>query len=294
MIGGQSWGIIRFITHQIRATAQARDGLYHQQQAILRNDNYDVSTIWAFARIAYAWRHRSRKSFRNSVTLILIGALHLTAFGTASILASHVTTADGEVLIAPSPYCGFWKDYNSTLAEEGIFRYTYYQAATLSSHEYVQNCLAESQSLPECNLFKQLRLNWTATTSNPCPFGDLCLGPSNGTLYLDTGMIDSRRDLGINSRNEDRIQWRKNVSCVPITTKGYSKNGTSTVRYTDVHYNGQNTFNYTALFYGSRWMNLSTVGINDPDLMNSTYIHTNFVDIKIDPFKYTLSQYEVE
>ncbi|KUJ19581.1 uncharacterized protein LY89DRAFT_717054 [Mollisia scopiformis] len=47
----------------------------------------------------------------------------------------------------------------------------------------------------------------------------MCLGPTNSTLHLDTGLVDSRADLGING--QDRTQWRKKMSCVPITTDGY-------------------------------------------------------------------------
>ncbi|KUJ19582.1 uncharacterized protein LY89DRAFT_495585 [Mollisia scopiformis] len=106
LIGGQSWGIVRFIAHQLCTTTQSRDGLHHQQQAILRNNNSDISTIWMFARIGYAWHSRCPKSFQKSISLILIGTFHLLVFDAASILASHITTTDSEVLVASSPYCG--------------------------------------------------------------------------------------------------------------------------------------------------------------------------------------------
>lgn len=270
---------MRFVTHQIRATPQARDGLFHQQQATLRNDSSDVSTIWVFSRLAYAWRSRSPKSFRKSGPIILIGSLHLIAFTAASILASRITTIDEEVLVARNPYCGPWGGFNGSITddiENQNLAWAWTFTTVQSTQKYVDSCLTNPQFLPECTMFTSPRLNWTSATDKPCPFGDLCLGPA---LYLDTGLIDSRDDLGVNSRDSDRIQWRHNVTCAPITTDGYSKNGTSTVNY-DSHYsgNGNMGFNYTGLYYGPSVQNLSLSGVNDPDLWNATYVHTNFLE----------------
>jgi hypothetical protein len=111
----------------------------------------------------------------------------------------------------------------------------------------------------------------------------MCLGPINSSLYLDSRLIDSRDDLGINSRDEDRVQWRKNTTCIPITTTGYQKNGTSSIAYQSMTYIGQNNFNYTALFYGPNWDSPGSLAAPlDPVLKkNATYINTNFYDIAI-------------
>ncbi|KUJ10441.1 uncharacterized protein LY89DRAFT_723648 [Mollisia scopiformis] len=295
LIGVQSWGIVRFITHQLRATTQARSGLYHQQQAILRNDNSDTSTVWELTRTAYAWRSQSPKSFQNSIALVSIGILHLLAFGATSILASHITTTDSQVLVAQSPHCGPWEaEVNNPLSPVSMIADSYGFLTMQSSGKYVENCLAESASLPECDMFKRLELNWTSTTNQPCPFGDMCLGPANGSLYMDTGYVDSRDDLGINGKDEDRIQWRRNATCVPIKTDGFSTNGTSVVNYKDPHYYGRNNFNYTALFYGPMYGSPSEWGMDDPALQNATYIYTNFYDIKIHSFSSSVAPYQVE
>lgn len=284
LIGVQSWGIMRFITHQIRSTSQARDGLFHQQQAILRNDGSDFSTVWLFARMAHAWRKRSPNTFWKSIGLILIGTIHLIAFGAASVLASHITTSDSQVLVVRSPYCGPWSQItatNSSVLTEGIPFVTYKDTTMQASDKYVENCLAQKQSLPECNVFKQRKLHWTSSTNNPCRFGDLCLGSGNDSLYLDTGLIDSREEFGINGKDGDRVQWRKNTTCVPIKTNGYSKHGTSSMNYKIFNSAGHIDFNYTALIYGPGAVDLNTTGISDPILRNSTYVYTNYYDDSI-------------
>lgn len=245
--------------------------------------------------IAYAWRSRTSNGFRRSISLVSIAIIHLLAFGAASILASHITTANDEVLIAPSPYCGPWnQSYFSDFNERAILEDNYAATMMHSSSEYVQNCLKQSQLLPECNIFKSQKFDWISARNATCPFGDLCLGPANSSLYLDTGLMDSRRDLGINSQNTDRVQWRKNATCIPITTKGYSKQGTTSINYRHGPYRGETTFNYTALFYGPTVFPPSIFGVTDTTLANSTYVYTNYIDATFPPANAAIPPYDIE
>jgi hypothetical protein len=288
--------------HQLRTTTQAKDGLHHQQQATLRNNTTDISTVWQLTKIWWAWRARSL-GIKRSLGLLLIGAIHVLGFGAASILSSHITTVGNQVLIAESSSCGYWGPTASE-AQEGLALDSAYPAylrqSLETSQQYVQNCLAETQLLPECNIFNRLKFNWTSEMIS-CPFDGLCLGPTdNGSLLMDTGWIDSRDDLGINGEDQDRIQFRKNATCVPITTNGYISNGTSvlavnqyaSVGDSTIPYNA--TFNYTAAFYGPQSNNLTQVGIVDPALQNATYIYTNFRDIATMFWNYENSPYDVQ
>jgi hypothetical protein len=178
--------------------------MHHQQQAVLGNNTSDINTLWQFTKI---------------------GVVHLLVFGAASILASHITTVGNEVLVAQNPNCGPWDpnfDRESAENQELTVIYeSYLKMGLEASREYVMTCIMEPQSLPECNAFKSLQINWTSTNV-PFPFHGLCLGPANGSLYMDTGLIDSRDDLGINAQDRDRVQIRRNATCIPITTQGYT------------------------------------------------------------------------
>ncbi|CZR60573.1 uncharacterized protein PAC_10469 [Phialocephala subalpina] len=296
--GGRSWTIICFIFHQFRATRQARDGLYHQQQATLRNSNSDVNAMWQFTKLGWAWRSHSVRSTRRSAILALAALFHLLLFAAAGILASHITTVGNQVRLAYSPYCGSWApeegstpnaaDMEISNSDLGHWTgFSSYQRISMAlSDSYVQNCLAQSQSLPECNTFTQSRLNWTSTNVS-CPFNGLCLGPPTGSLYMDTGYVDSRDDLGISAPDRDRIQWRKNATCVPITTEGYTKSGNSSFSISQEQLSEGVTppddlwlpFNYTAAFYGRTHENLTFWGLTDPTLQNATYIYSDYRDI---------------
>ncbi|KAF8851543.1 hypothetical protein BDZ45DRAFT_695838 [Acephala macrosclerotiorum] len=296
LAGGRSWTIISFIVHQIRTTRQARDGVYHQQQVTLRNNNSDISAIWQFTKIGWAWRSRSGRSFRDSLILISTGVIHLVAFVAAGILSSHITSTGSQVLIARSPYCGMWQPQGYDPVNQSSFApfvaYNSYSKFSLqASKQYVEDCLSEPQSLPECDIYKQVQLNWSSRNT-VCPFDDsLCLGPANGSLYMDTGLLDSRDDFGVNSQDKDRVQWRRNVTCVPITTDGYVKSGNSTLTLSgELSLQGDNNdlvtpipYNYTAAYYGPSDINGTLFGMNDPSLVNATYVFSNYRDYAL-PF----------
>ncbi|KUJ17744.1 uncharacterized protein LY89DRAFT_747572 [Mollisia scopiformis] len=295
-----SWSIMCFVAHQMRTTTEARDGLHHQQQAVLRNATSDFGTLWQFTRIGWAWRSRS-SSFRRSLTPVLIGALHVIAFGAASILSSHITTVGDQVLVAQSPLCGDWKvatagtTLNSTTGREETAYDSYLRMTMAASQEYVQTCLSGSE-LPECNTFKQRQLYWTSANIS-CPFDNLCLGAENGSFYMDTGVLDSRDDFGINGRDKERIQFRKNTTCVPIKSDGYMVEGNSSIDFDGYFSSGSSgtaAFNYTAAFYGP--MNpeqFADSGIEDSSISNATYIYTNFREMATPMWNNGKSPYDV-
>ncbi|CZR67750.1 uncharacterized protein PAC_17649 [Phialocephala subalpina] len=274
LIGGRTWGIICFIAHQLRTTKEAKDGLYHQQQATLRNNASDIQTLWQLTKISWSWRPKTSNSIRKSLGLIVFGTIHLLLFAAAGTFSSHLVTLGNEVLLSRSPSCGPWAMptvSNESQLAEGANYELYSQNTIALSSQYVSNCLTQLESSSACNTFRQAQLNWTSMTEAPCPFeDDLCLGPANSSLRLDTGLIDSRDDLGINGDDAHRVQYRKTATCVPITTEGYFENGTNSFS------NGL-TYNYTAAFYGPN--NVLPSELEDSGgIPNATYVHSNFME----------------
>lgn len=295
LAGVHSWSIISFITHQLKATRESRDGLYHQQQATLRNSSSDISTLWRFTQIGLAWHPLKRKSFRRSVGIMLLALVHLVSFTAAGILSSHFTKRGNDVLIARSPSCGIWDgpDNNNadnweTLFAADVAYDVYMKNMAQSSRQYVQNCLSQSQALPECDMFKRSQLNWT-TRNTTCPFtGGLCLGSSNGSIQLDTGLIDSRNDLGINSQDDARVQYRRVTTCVPIVNdERYVRIENTTVDNT--------TYLLAAAFYGPNSAGPATQNIySDLSLENATYITSHFQPFETPYDDSTMSPYVIK
>ncbi|KAF4627886.1 hypothetical protein G7Y89_g10265 [Cudoniella acicularis] len=95
-------------------------------------------------------------------------------------------------------------------------------------------------------------------------------------------MMDSREDLGINSEDKDRVHLKRSFACSPITTKGYTTTGTSSMDYRDwsvKNHTGHTSFNYIAALYGPSATNDTLLGLGDPVFENATYIYTNLKEV---------------
>lgn len=75
-----------------------------------------------------------------------------------------------------------------------------------------------------CNLYVKPRLPLVSTRGIACPFGDNICKLENDNLIMDTGLLDSLNDLGINSVPQHRFQFRMVYTCAPLKTQGYMTN----------------------------------------------------------------------
>ena len=272
--GTQSWSIFCFIAHQLRTSKNAKDGLYHQQQATLRNNSSDIATVWRLASISLAWRSHGIRSTRKSFVLVVTGLCHLLAFGVAGLLSSHFTTVGNEVLLAQNPACGAYLLLNTTEAANQTGNVeVYLKNSVQTSQQYVQHCLAQQANLPQCNRLERSRLSWTSKSNVPCPFtGGICLGPVNSSLYFDSGLIDSREDLGVNGNDASRVQYRKTATCNPLTTNGHVLVTNSTF--------GSNVVGLAAAFYGPNVELPATEAGAGESLQNATYFNVDISEYK--------------
>lgn len=130
------------------------------------------------------------------------------------------------------------------------------------SKDYVRDCLSGYQSSPECNIYKRRELPYLTNTNAACPFSpEMC---RTSALQLDSGLLDSNDDLGINSEVRDRVQYRTVLTCAPITLDGFVKGGSSTIdgrayNFTAAYYGENIQMNSTLDLYGGRKFSMSSL-----------------------------------
>ena len=122
------------------------------------------------------------------------------------------------------------------------------QAATT----YAKQCYSSTSSFRAlgCSTFVQKRLSTSVTTNASCPFDPAICKSQNSNLILDTGMLDSHKDFGLNTPADQRWQFRTRIHCAPLTTKGYTTtyNTSSDRSYTQYHYGNFPGMNATRTF----------------------------------------------
>ena len=233
--GACFWRVLCFILHQVRSTPTAQDGLFHQQQTLLRNSITAPNALYNLGRISIAWRDRTKAPFKNSLPLLAAAAVHIAFFSAAGLLSSQIASTRVGVGLIRSSVCGFVKELpninsitSSKLdpdkllvvnAEILLGRLTLSKSAA-----YVRACYADHQNSKstDCNVFVKQHLEGlnASKTNASCPFGsDACTGTA---LRFDSGVINSNKDLGINYPRWEGVSMRRVTTCAPIAAEKYA------------------------------------------------------------------------
>jgi len=82
---------------------------------------------------------------------------------------------------------------------------SYFPATGSARDKFMQLIVPESAS------------SWSA----PCPFdGGICVSKDNNVL-VDSGLLDSRSEFGLNYPSSQSFEYRRVTECAPLKTDGY-------------------------------------------------------------------------
>ncbi|PLB44482.1 hypothetical protein P170DRAFT_417125 [Aspergillus steynii IBT 23096] len=215
------WRIITYIVHQLHSSPEPKDAFHHQQQVMFKNTSSPASLAWESILLAWSWRRSTRRSVARSIGFILLALVWMVAAGGAAVLSARMTKPAGDDCLIMSNNCGTWSESNSSNVNDpnSIELFSAIQLQALNSATaYSRTCYApESENLAQCQLYTQSRLPFQARKNVSCPFADgICFEGDNAAFSLDTGLLDSNHHLGINTIEEERILFRKAVTCSPL------------------------------------------------------------------------------
>ncbi|OJD33670.1 cation diffusion facilitator family metal ion [Diplodia corticola] len=220
--GTSFWRISCFAMHYMYSAKTPQDGLYHQRQAILRNAANGATGLWSFFQVLYAWRRTANKPCRRILPLIAFTSMALVAFALASIYSSRISTTTGNQVMLSGGGCGkvdIW-DSPSTDLYRAYLPYMFQAIST--SAGYAQECYLNDLAGVGCERFMKRNIAATVDRNATCPFSpDICKS-QDSNLLIDTGFIDSRSDLGINTDQNGRFLYRRTLHCAPLVTEGYA------------------------------------------------------------------------
>ncbi|KAI8626452.1 hypothetical protein F5Y19DRAFT_488263 [Xylariaceae sp. FL1651] len=221
------WNIVCFGWH-ISYSTQARIKqtiFYHQRQAILRNNSGPFGTFWSFVQIAWLSRHQPGP-FLRIIPVLLLTILFASSLTIATVFSSQLAIGS-EVLINGSR-CGVLSDSQNGTDVLTVLMPWLARQTTISA-SYSQQCYDGAQistlAPPErCHTspFIQRQLKQQVDSNAMCPFRAICRS-NTSNLVLDTGLVDSHSDLGINAPSHQRFSFREVLRCAPINTDGRKK-----------------------------------------------------------------------
>lgn len=88
----------------------------------------------------------------------------------------------------------------------------------------------DSEAPQGCSSFIKKSLAKTISKGVSCPFHAGMCRQNNTAVRVDTGIIDSQNDLGINTPPGNRFSFRHVEECSPITIDSYTSENSSTGR----------------------------------------------------------------
>lgn len=228
-----SWALFQLRTKQLDGRASDRLSLKSQQQSVLRNTNSATHGLVELIKTDRKWSTKATLSQRvpQSVTPILMAISTLAIFGTAGIFSSRVTSTRSDILLLPKG-CGQWPEFADGIDnyDDAIARTPIYAGAwtgqtienMAESSHLNRYCYGSetSRSTKRCNAPGRTFANWSSSMQDSCPFGNV---PCNTTqsLVLDSGLVDSHTHLGINAPSQDRVAFRKTLTCSVVNHDKY-------------------------------------------------------------------------
>lgn len=208
------WNIICFTIHAFLSQPRRHDIVHHQSQAILRNYRDPGSAALALIRVAWTWRgmHKIHK------LLPLLGLTLVVSVGlsVATGFSSRIARDDHEVLLR-GHQCG---QFSKASPDSSIAPA---QADRLNmALRYAYQCYnGMSKTLSDCGVLVNTRLKSKELRHTDCPFGNLCK-PNVTSITMDSGLIDSHKDLGMNAPELQRFALRNTWQCSLLETRGHT------------------------------------------------------------------------
>jgi hypothetical protein len=191
-------------------------------------------------QLAFSSRRQSTgKRSWSSYSIGLFAIAYAVMFWIAGVFSNKaisVSSAEGmSAVIVRNKHCGTLNETYALIANDVGFtdedEYDQFvelkgkkEHDTQLSLEYAQACYlhdAPTKYLPSiCNTMKKSSLNWTVGVDS-CPFQSQICHNQSEVIVLDTGKIDSHKDLGINAPSKNRLSYQRVTRCAVLDDSNY-------------------------------------------------------------------------
>ncbi|KAI9668603.1 MAG: hypothetical protein M1831_001042 [Alyxoria varia] len=226
-VGVQLWQILSFALHQRRSKEHPVNAWHHQSQLVFRNITSPWSAAKVFAEQLWAWRKSDRHTVQWSIIYALAALIYGVAFaGLSVIAASEITKGVGTARLLRPTHCAVFDSRDTNGAQQSNRWAQALLQSGSSAAQYARSCYPGNSSITaDCDYYPVQYLDYDVSHDATCPFSDgICKMNETQPLVIDSGLLDTQRQLGINSRPNERLQYRRKLTCSPLRTTGYSRN----------------------------------------------------------------------
>jgi hypothetical protein len=93
----------------------------------------------------------------------------------------------------------------------------------ISYSNYATQCYSNNTNSEDCHIYIKPRIATSVIRNATCPFAPEMCKTQDSNIVIDTGLIDSHDDLGMNMKEKQRVQLRLVYHCAPIVSAGFGK-----------------------------------------------------------------------
>jgi hypothetical protein len=216
--GKSLWRVSCLILHRYFSTSKSQDALYHQRQALLRNAETPQAALWQLIQLINAWRRRAKSPFARLSPLLILASIIATAFSVAGLFSSRVTTETASQVLLIGRDCRTINPVSNNFSDM-LSAEVWVNKRTSSYLNYAQQCYTQAENSEDCRLYVRPSIPLKTTHNASCPFDEkMCKTKS---IIVDTGLLNSNGDLGLNLPPSAQFQLRFVHQCAPLVSEGY-------------------------------------------------------------------------
>lgn len=106
IVTNRMWRIACYFFHRCYSTANPRDALHHQRQAILRNSNSAESALYTIVQLTWVWQNITTRAIVRVLPAFLTAASCVIAFTVAGGYSSQISSALNNEVLLNGSNCG--------------------------------------------------------------------------------------------------------------------------------------------------------------------------------------------
>lgn len=250
------WRIACIMFYRARSSSKPEDGLYHQQQAVLRNSSSTFATIWSLLQLIWAWKNIGTHAFGRVLPTLLTAVFCLGVFTVAGGFSSSISSGISDEVLLKGTNCAVMHYMTHASGAQRV-ALPHDAQKIHSAANYAEQCyspdssrVSDSAGVFDCRYFAKDHLPSTVDNEAPCPFSEGICRSNDSNIRLDTGYLSLLNDLGVNGPPDQDIHFRAVLHCAPLESQDYTQQlyGPShnlTAYNYGAHVNGSN---YTYVF----------------------------------------------
>lgn len=206
------WYLITFLIHLSRSDGRPSDGLFRQQQVMLRALPPPSAVVTDYIKLYWSWKStRVSRGAIRSFGLPLLATSFTVGTVVSGVFSSYIVDTTNLQILASSPFCG---PVNISDNSIGGINTNYTPIVQSLADPLAQECYGDTDSSSaRCNIYPRPRIPFKVERDG-CPWpSSQCIGIDQPAVTMDSRLLDMNKAFGMNLPSNEGVYFRKRTTC---------------------------------------------------------------------------------